>query len=111
MLKAQFADLFERYDLLLSPVMAVPAFPVGSPPAEIDGRSVEPFAGAFPFTYPINMIGYTAASVPCGMSSEGAAHRPARPRPSGRRGDRPRRVGGIRARPPVGPPAASRVLS
>ena len=70
-LKAQFADLFERYDLLLSPVMAVPAFPVGSPPAEIDGRSVEPFAGAFPFTYPINMIGYTAASVPCGMSSEG----------------------------------------
>ena len=70
-LKAQFADVFERYDLLLSPVMAVPAFPVGSPPAEIDGRSVEPFAGAFPFTYPINMIGYTAASVPCGMSSEG----------------------------------------
>ena len=70
-LKAQFADVFERYDLLLSPVMAVPAFPVGSPPVEIDGRSVEPFAGAFPFTYPINMIGYTAASVPCGMSSEG----------------------------------------
>ena len=70
-LKAQFADVFERYDLLLSPVMAVPAFPVGSPPAEIDGRSVEPFAGAFPFTYPINMIGYPAASVPCGMSSEG----------------------------------------
>ena len=29
------------------PVMAVPAFPVGSPPVEIDGRSVEPFAGAF----------------------------------------------------------------
>ena len=70
-LKAQFADVFERYDLLLSPVMAVPAFPVGSPPSEIDGRSVDAFAGAFPFTYPINMIGYTAASVPCGMSSDG----------------------------------------
>ena len=71
MLKAQFADVFERYDLLLSPVMAVPAFPVGSPPSEIDGRSVDAFAGAFPFTYPINMIGHTAASVPCGMSSDG----------------------------------------
>ena len=69
--KAQFADVFERYDLLLSPVMAVPAFPVGSPPEEIDGRGVDPFAGAFPFTYPINMIGYTAASVPCGFSSDG----------------------------------------
>ena len=70
-LKAQFDDVFERYDLLLSPVMAVPAFPVGSPPAEIDGRGVDAFAGAFPFTYPINMIGHTAASVPCGMSSDG----------------------------------------
>ena len=70
-MKAQFADVFERYDLLLSPVMAVPAFPVGSPPSEIDGRSVDAFSGAFPFTYPINMIGYTAASVPCGFSSDG----------------------------------------
>ena len=70
-LKAQFADVFERYDLLLSPVMAVPAFPVGSPPDEIDGRGVDAFAGAFPFTYPINMIGHPAASVPCGMSSDG----------------------------------------
>ena len=70
-LKAQFDDVFERYDLLLSPVMAVPAFPVGSPPGEIDGRSVDAFAGAFPFTYPINMIGHPAASVPCGMSSDG----------------------------------------
>ncbi len=70
-MKARFADVFERYDLLLSPVMAVPAFPVGSPPDEIDGRGVDPFAGAFPFTYPINMIGYTAASVPCGFSADG----------------------------------------
>ena len=70
-LKAQFADLFERYDLLLSPTMAVPAFPVGEPPAEIAGQSVDAFWGAFPFTYPINMIGYTAASVPCGLSSDG----------------------------------------
>ena len=39
-----------------------------------------------------------------------AAHRPAHRRPAGRRGDRPRRVGGVRARPPVGAPAAYRVL-
>lgn len=70
-LKAQFADLFESYDLLLSPTMAVPAFPVGQPPKEIGGREVHPFWGYLPFTYPINMIGHTSASVPCGFSSDG----------------------------------------
>ena len=70
-LKAQFADLFERYDLLLSPTMATTAFPVGEPPETIDGKAVHWFSGYTPFTYPINMIGHTAASVPCGLSTEG----------------------------------------
>ncbi len=70
-LKAQFADLFERYDLLLSPTMATTAFPVGEPPEIIDGKPVPWFSGYTPFTYPINMIGHPAASVPCGLSSEG----------------------------------------
>ncbi len=71
MLKAQFADLFEEYDLILSPTMAVPAFPVGEAPARIAGVDVDPFLGFLPFTYPINMIGNPAASVPCGFSSDG----------------------------------------
>ena len=29
------------------------------------------FSGYTPFTYPINMIGHPAASVPCGLSPEG----------------------------------------
>ena len=70
-LKAQMADLMDDYDLLLSPTMAVTAYPVGNPPEEIAGQKVEPFWGALPFTYPINMIGYPAASVPCGFSSDG----------------------------------------
>ena len=70
-LKAQFADLFEQYDLILSPTMAVPAFPVGEGPAQIAGVEVEPFLGFLPFTFPINMIGNPAASVPCGFSSDG----------------------------------------
>ena len=70
-LKAQVADLFERYDLLLSPTTAVTAYPVGEPPEDIDGRRVDSFFGAFPFTYPINMVGHPAASVPCGFSSDG----------------------------------------
>ena len=70
-LKAQYAELFERYDLLLSTTMSVPAFPVGSPPKEITGIEVAAFAGYLPFTYPINMIGYPAASIPCGFSEDG----------------------------------------
>lgn len=70
-LRAQFTELFDRYDLLVTPTMAVTAFPIGHPPREIAGRRVHPFWGYLPFTYPINMVGFTAASIPCGWSSEG----------------------------------------
>ncbi len=70
-LQAQMEDLFQAYDLLLTPTMAVPAFPVGEHPAVIGGRPVEPFFGYTPFTFPFNMTMHTAASVPCGFSSDG----------------------------------------
>ncbi len=70
--RVKFDDLFEEYDLLLSPTMAVPAFPIGEYPTVIGGRTVDDPAFAYlPFTYPINMIGHPAASVPCGFSSDG----------------------------------------
>ena len=71
LLKAQFDDLFEKYDLLISPTLAVPAFPHGKPPTEIGGKPVHWFWGYLPFTYPINAIGHCAVSIPCGFSSEG----------------------------------------
>jgi aspartyl-tRNA(Asn)/glutamyl-tRNA(Gln) amidotransferase subunit A len=70
-LRSRFADLFDSYDLLLSPTMAVSAFPIGERPQTIAGRSVDPFWGFLPFTFPINLIGHPAASVPCGMSELG----------------------------------------
>jgi aspartyl-tRNA(Asn)/glutamyl-tRNA(Gln) amidotransferase subunit A len=71
-LKARLADVFEKYDLILSPTLAVPAFPHSQPPKEIGGRSIaKPFWSFFPFTYPINISGHPAASVPCGFSSGG----------------------------------------
>ncbi len=70
-LKARFADVFDDYDLLLSPTMAVPAFPGGESPSRIDGKDVHPFWGYLPFTFPINLVGHAAASVPCGFSSDG----------------------------------------
>ena len=70
-LKAQFADAFQDYDLILTPSMATTAFPVGNPPAEITGREVHWFWGFTPYTMPINMIGATAASIPCGFAPDG----------------------------------------
>ena len=67
----QLEDFFDDYDLLMSPTMAVPAFEIGQRPTVIGGKEVDPFWGFLPFTYPINITGQTASSVPCGFSSEG----------------------------------------
>ena len=70
-MRAQMARLMEKFDLLLTPTMAVTAFLVGQRPREIGGRPVDPFWGFLPFTFPINMTGQPAASIPCGFSKEG----------------------------------------
>jgi aspartyl-tRNA(Asn)/glutamyl-tRNA(Gln) amidotransferase subunit A len=62
---------FEQYDLLLTPTIACPPFAVGlDNPTEIAGKPVEPYAW-IPFTYPFNMTGQPASSVPCGFTKDG----------------------------------------
>ena len=64
-------EFFETYDLLLTPTIACPPFPIGlDNPTEIAGKRVEPYAW-IPFTYPFNLTGQPAASVPCGFTNEG----------------------------------------
>lgn len=60
------AGLFQRFDVLLTPTTASPAFPIGERPREIDGRRVSRMWGAFPFTSPFNVAGTPAAAIPCG---------------------------------------------
>lgn len=62
------ATLFDSYDLLCTPAVATPAFPVGRRPTEIDGQDVDPLWGAFPFAVPFNVACTSAASVPCGLA-------------------------------------------
>lgn len=69
--RMQMADFFERYDLLLTPTNAVPAFPVGHRPEQIDNQKVDTLWGPFPFTVPFNLTGQPAANLPCGFSTEG----------------------------------------
>jgi len=60
----------ERYDLLLTPQMPVPAIEAGRvTPA--DGRFGDEWINWSPYTYPFNLTQQPAASVPCGFSSGG----------------------------------------
>ncbi len=69
--RMHMVEFFERYDLLLTPTSAVPAFPVGQRPREIDGREVDRLWGSCPFTTSFNLTGQPAATVPCGFSADG----------------------------------------
>ena len=64
-----YRDFFDKYDLLLTPTTAIPAFPVGKKDRSL-GRGF--FDWAFtPFTCIFNLTGSPAASVPCGFTSAG----------------------------------------
>lgn len=65
--RERIAGLFVRHDVIVTPATAVPAFPLGKRPAEIDGRSVDWLWGAFPFTSPFNVAGSPALSLPSGF--------------------------------------------
>ena len=60
-----------KYDLLLTPTLAVPPFPVHMQgPEKIDGSIVHPFRW-LAFTFPLNFTGQPAASIPAGFSRDG----------------------------------------
>jgi aspartyl-tRNA(Asn)/glutamyl-tRNA(Gln) amidotransferase subunit A len=66
--------LFERYDLLLTPTLPVPAFAAGRIGPEgpsVSPDALLPFADWVPFTYPWNLTGQPAATVPCGFTRDG----------------------------------------
>ena len=80
----------ERYDLLLTPALPLPAFEVGHlvPPSGDWGTAWTDWA---PFSYPFNLTQQPAASVPCGLTGDGLPVGPADRRP-----DRRRRPGAAR---------------
>ncbi len=60
---------FERFDLLMTPTLPVPAFDVGRDvPPELEGESIVAWVA---YTYPVNLCGLPAASVPCGFTRTG----------------------------------------
>jgi len=68
-LTATIRSFHEKYDLLLTPTMPTTAFPLGeaSPIGEFGGE----WDNFSPFTYPFNLSGQPAISVPCGLAEDG----------------------------------------
>jgi len=62
-------EFHERFDLLLTPTVAVPALPVGADLA--DPATERYWIDWTPFSYPFNMTRQPAATVPCGVTKAG----------------------------------------
>ena len=67
--------VFERHDVLVSPTVSAPPLPVEQDPngiVEIAGKPAGTIRGAwYPYTYPMNLTGHPALSMPCGRSAGG----------------------------------------
>ena len=63
-------QVFERCDLLLTPTLAVPPFEHGRRPRHVAGRAISGM-NWLSFTYPFNLTGNPAISVPSGWTREG----------------------------------------
>ena len=64
-------DLFAEHDLLVTPTLALPPSDSGVlGPTGIEGELIDPLYGWF-LTWPFNMTGHPAASIPTGTTEEG----------------------------------------
>jgi aspartyl-tRNA(Asn)/glutamyl-tRNA(Gln) amidotransferase subunit A len=68
----RLVPFFETYDLLLTPTTAVSAFEVKKLElTDIGEKKSSSWLDWTPFTYPFNLTGQPAASVPCGWTNDG----------------------------------------
>jgi aspartyl-tRNA(Asn)/glutamyl-tRNA(Gln) amidotransferase subunit A len=71
-LNAALAELFARYDLLLTPTMPIEAFPATGPlPSGVGSRPFESPMHVVAFTFPFNLSGHPAATIRAGTTDGG----------------------------------------
>ncbi|MFI4926092.1 MAG: amidase, partial [Burkholderiales bacterium] len=68
-LGSHMRQFMERYDLLVTPSVAVPAFEI-RPPGSVP-MSPEAMLSWTPFSYPFNLTQQPACTVPCGLTADG----------------------------------------
>jgi len=65
----QMAAFHQAYDLLVTPMMPIPALPVGQ---DLNDPATERhWIDWSPFSYPFNMTRQPVASIPCGLTRAG----------------------------------------
>ena len=66
------SESFRHFDLLLTPMVPIAPFAAEADgPPEMDPSTPVPWARWTPFSYPFNITGQPAASVPCGWTPDG----------------------------------------
>ncbi|HEU5294082.1 MAG TPA: amidase [Burkholderiaceae bacterium] len=68
-LGAQMRQFMQRFDLLVTPAVAVPAF--DARPAGHTPFSTTAMLGWTPFSYPFNLTQQPACTIPCGLTADG----------------------------------------
>ena len=71
-LRSSFLDLFQKVDALVTPTVAVTAFRAGTLGVDhVADVAVDRHLGWSPFSWPINLTGLPAATIPCGFDGGG----------------------------------------
>jgi aspartyl-tRNA(Asn)/glutamyl-tRNA(Gln) amidotransferase subunit A len=68
-LGSQMRQFMQRYDLLVTPTVAIPAF--DARPAGQVAMTPKTMLGWTPFSYPFNLSQQPACTIPCGLTQAG----------------------------------------
>ena len=68
-LGSMMRQFMQRYDVIVTPTVAIPAFEAREPGAA--AFDAQQFLGWTPFSYPFNLTQQPAITVPCGLTSDG----------------------------------------